>query len=74
MGEQCLSPFIISPCSMYVTDLFSLYYDCCVSLVSVTDFLWLNENVLISCSKDGKLVQQLMTEAQRPSEKAVSYE
>jgi WD40 repeat protein len=36
----------------------------------VTDFLWLNENVLISCSKDGKLVQQLMTKAQRPSEKA----
>ena len=28
--------------------------------------------MLVSCSKDGKLVQQLMTGADRPSEKAVS--
>ena len=40
--------------------------------VCVSDFLWLNESVLVSCSKDGKLVQQLMAEADRPSEKAVS--
>ena len=37
-----------------------------------TDFLWLNENVLLSCSKDCKLVQQLMVHADRPADKAVS--
>ena len=36
------------------------------------DFLWLNENVLVSCSKDCKLVQQMMSQAERPADKAVS--
>ena len=40
--------------------------------VILLDFLWLNENVLLSCSKDCKLVQQLMSEAERPADKAVS--
>ena len=38
------------------------------------DFLWLNENVLVSCSKDCKLVQQMMSQAERPADKAVSRE
>ena len=38
---------------------------------NITDFLWLNENVLLSSSKDCKLVQQLMSQADRPAEKAV---
>lgn len=36
------------------------------------DFLWLNDQVLVSCSKDGKLIQQLFSDALRPVEKAVS--
>ena len=44
-----------------------LYY-----IILCTDFLWLNENVLLSCSKDCKLVQQLMAHADRPADKAVS--
>jgi len=39
---------------------------------SLSDFLWLSEEVLLTCSKDGKLVQQLFSDAQRPIEKAVS--
>eukprot|EP00731_Ephydatia_muelleri_P024253 Em0016g524a len=36
----------------------------------VTDFLWLSDSVLLSCSKDGKLVQQLFNEAEKPIERA----
>ena len=36
------------------------------------DFLWLSDSVLLSCSKDGKLVQQLFNEAEKPIERAVS--
>lgn len=41
-------------------------------LLSPTDFLWLNDQVLLTCSKDGKLIQQLMRDAHKPVEKAVS--
>ena len=36
------------------------------------DLLWLNDQVLISCSKDGKVIQQLFSDALRPVDKAVS--
>ncbi|XP_064395171.1 GATOR2 complex protein WDR24-like [Halichondria panicea] len=36
----------------------------------VTDLLWLNDQVLISCSKDGKVIQQLFSDALRPVDKA----
>jgi hypothetical protein len=36
------------------------------------DFQWLNDKVLVSCSKDGKIIQQLFPDAQRPVERAVS--
>ena len=42
----------------------------CIFLHS--DFLWLNDSVLLSCSKDGKLIQQLFSEAEKPIERAVS--
>ena len=35
------------------------------------DFLWRNEQVLLTCSKDGKVIQQLFSNAQRPAERAV---
>lgn len=35
------------------------------------DFLWRNEQVLLTCSKDGKVIQQLFSDAQRPAERAV---
>ena len=36
------------------------------------DFVWLSEDVLVSCSKDCKLIQQLIGEASHPAERAVS--
>ena len=38
------------------------------------DFQWLNDKVLVSCSKDGKIIQQLFSDAQRPVERAVSLQ
>ena len=38
------------------------------------DFQWLNDKVLVSCSKDGKIIQQLFPDAQRPVERAVSLQ
>lgn len=40
--------------------------------LQLTDFLWLNDKVLLTCSKDGKLIQQLFSDAKKPVEKAVS--
>ena len=44
----------------------------CVVLLCL-DILWLNDQVLISCSKDGKVIQQLFSGAFRPVERAVSF-
>lgn len=40
--------------------------------MNYTDFLWLNDQVLLTCSKDGKLIQQLFRDGQKPIDKAVS--
>lgn len=40
--------------------------------IFTADFQWLNDKVLVSCSKDGKIIQQLFSDAQRPVERAVS--
>ena len=50
----------------------SVVCKCHYRACSLLDFLWLNENVLLSCSKDCKLVQQTMAQAERPANKAVS--
>ena len=39
--------------------------------ISTSDFLWLNDQVLFSCSKDGKLIQQLFSDADRLTERTV---
>ena len=41
-------------------------------LSHLTDFLWLNDQVLLSYSKDSKLIQQLFSEAEKPAKRMVS--
>lgn len=41
-------------------------------VASLADFLWLNDQVLLTCSKDGKVIQQLVRDGEKPVEKAVS--
>ena len=41
-------------------------------VASLADFLWLNDKVLLTCSKDGKVIQQLVGDGEKPVEKAVS--
>ncbi len=38
------------------------------ALLVLADFVWLNDQVLVSCSKDGKIIQNLLSQADRPEE------
>ena len=44
----------------------------CFLLPSPPDFRWLSDEVVLSISKDCKLIQHLISEAEHPTERAVS--